>query len=33
MNEDKAGRRQKRGGAIPHVALDFPRRKKNWAQP
>src|SRR5882762_5183299 len=23
MNEDKAGRRQKRGGAIPHVALDF----------
>jgi RNA polymerase sigma factor (sigma-70 family) len=23
MNEDKAGRRQKRGGSIPHVALDF----------
>jgi len=23
MNEDKAGRRQKRGGGIPHVALDF----------
>jgi RNA polymerase sigma factor (sigma-70 family) len=23
MNEDKAGRRQKRGGDIPHVALDF----------
>src|ERR1700730_15553534 len=23
MNEDKAGRRQKRGGNIPHVALDF----------
>jgi RNA polymerase sigma factor (sigma-70 family) len=23
MNEDKAGRRQKRGGTIPHVALDF----------
>jgi RNA polymerase sigma factor (sigma-70 family) len=22
-NEDKAGRRQKRGGGIPHVALDF----------
>jgi RNA polymerase sigma factor (sigma-70 family) len=22
-NEDKAGRRQKRGGSIPHVALDF----------
>src|SRR5262249_19183524 len=24
MNEDKAGRRQKRGGMVPHVALDFP---------
>src|SRR5947199_3688526 len=23
MNEDKAGRRQKRGSSIPHVALDF----------
>src|SRR6266478_7002791 len=23
MNEDKAGKRQKRGGNIPHVALDF----------
>jgi RNA polymerase sigma factor (sigma-70 family) len=23
MNEDKAGRRQKRGGNAPHVALDF----------
>jgi hypothetical protein len=23
MNEDKAGRRQKRGGSISHVALDF----------
>ncbi len=23
MNEDKSGRRQKRGGGIPHVALDF----------
>ena len=23
MNEDKAGRRQKRGGSIPHMALDF----------
>ena len=23
MNEDRAGRRQKRGGSIPHVALDF----------
>src|SRR4029077_6911744 len=23
MNDDKAGRRQKRGGSIPHVALDF----------
>jgi RNA polymerase sigma factor (sigma-70 family) len=23
MNEDKAGRRQKRGGNVPHVALDF----------
>src|SRR5437879_11257958 len=23
MNEDKAARRQKRGGAISHVALDF----------
>jgi RNA polymerase sigma factor (sigma-70 family) len=23
MNEEKAGRRQKRGGDIPHVALDF----------
>jgi RNA polymerase sigma factor (sigma-70 family) len=23
MNEDKAARRQKRGGSIPHVALDF----------
>jgi len=23
MNEDKAARRQKRGGAIPHLALDF----------
>jgi len=23
MNEDKAGRRQKRGGNMPHVALDF----------
>ena len=23
MNEDKAGHRQKRGGNIPHVALDF----------
>jgi RNA polymerase sigma factor (sigma-70 family) len=23
MNEDKAGRRQKRGGNLPHVALDF----------
>ena len=23
MNEEKAGRRQKRGGNIPHVALDF----------
>ena len=23
MNEDKAARRQKRGGTIPHVALDF----------
>src|SRR5882762_8387723 len=23
MNEDKAGRRQKRGGSIPHVELDF----------
>jgi DNA-directed RNA polymerase specialized sigma24 family protein len=23
MNEDKAGRRQKRGGSIPHLALDF----------
>ena len=23
-NEDKAGRRQKRGGNIPHLALDFP---------
>jgi hypothetical protein len=23
MNEDKAGRRQKRGGNIPHLALDF----------
>src|SRR5712664_4868248 len=23
MNEDKAGRRQKRGGSVPHVALDF----------
>lgn len=23
MNEDKAGRRQKRGGTVPHVALDF----------
>jgi RNA polymerase sigma factor (sigma-70 family) len=23
MNEDKAGWRQKRGGSIPHVALDF----------
>ncbi len=23
MNEDKAGRRQKRGGSIPYVALDF----------
>jgi RNA polymerase sigma factor (sigma-70 family) len=23
MNEDKAGRRQRRGGSIPHVALDF----------
>ncbi len=23
MNEDKAGRRQKRGGSLPHVALDF----------
>ncbi|HKV62969.1 MAG TPA: sigma-70 family RNA polymerase sigma factor [Candidatus Acidoferrum sp.] len=23
MNEDKAGKRQKRGGTIPHVALDF----------
>jgi len=23
INEDKAGRRQKRGGNIPHVALDF----------
>lgn len=23
MNEDKAGRRQKRGGSIPHVGLDF----------
>jgi len=22
-NEDKAGRRQKRGGTVPHVALDF----------
>src|SRR5260370_25447029 len=24
MNEDKAGRRQKRGGNVPHVPLDFP---------
>src|SRR5438552_5446508 len=23
MNEDRAGRRQRRGGSIPHVALDF----------
>ena len=23
MNEDKAGRRQKRGGSLPHIALDF----------
>jgi RNA polymerase sigma factor (sigma-70 family) len=23
MNEDKSGRRQKRGGTVPHVALDF----------
>src|SRR3982074_1698239 len=23
MNEDKAGRRHKRGGNVPHVALDF----------
>ena len=23
MNEDKAGRRQKRGGNIPHLAIDF----------
>src|SRR5215470_7961158 len=23
LNEDKAGRRQKRGGAIQHLALDF----------
>jgi len=23
MNQDKAGRRQKRGGTVPHVALDF----------
>ncbi len=23
MNEDKTGRRQKRGGNVPHVALDF----------
>jgi RNA polymerase sigma factor (sigma-70 family) len=23
INEDKAGRRQKRGGSIPHLALDF----------
>src|SRR6266481_2788937 len=23
MNEDQAGRRQKRGGSIPHLALDF----------
>jgi RNA polymerase sigma factor (sigma-70 family) len=23
MNEDKAGRRQKRGGNVPHLALDF----------
>jgi len=23
MNEDKASRRQKRGGSVPHVALDF----------
>jgi RNA polymerase sigma factor (sigma-70 family) len=23
MNEEQAGRRQKRGGSIPHVALDF----------
>jgi RNA polymerase sigma factor (sigma-70 family) len=23
INEDKAGRRQKRGGGIPHLALDF----------
>jgi len=23
MNDDKSGRRQKRGGTVPHVALDF----------
>src|SRR5258708_20279605 len=23
MNEDKSGRRQKRGGTVPHIALDF----------
>src|SRR5438552_389532 len=28
MNEDRAGRRQKRGGSIPHVALDFAARSE-----
>jgi len=31
-NEDKAGRRQKRGGTVPHVALDFASAERNSAR-
>ena len=33
MNEDKAGRRQKRGGSIHTSRSIFPQRKKSCAQP
>jgi RNA polymerase sigma factor (sigma-70 family) len=32
MNEDKAGRRQKRGGSVPHVALDFAAAEEEFGQ-
>jgi RNA polymerase sigma factor (sigma-70 family) len=31
-NEDKAGRRQKRGGHIPHVALDFAAAEEEFGK-
>jgi RNA polymerase sigma factor (sigma-70 family) len=32
MNEDKAGRRQKRGGNIPHLALDFAAAEEEFGK-